>query len=400
MTATRIVGVATLAVAVAAWVVAAWLLWRTTVPGGLRLPTLDEHVLFGTRLTRDAQRFERFLDWEWVVATVSGLAAYAVVARRARTLAPRLGLGPANRGIVLGVLAVTAAWAVDVPFALAANWWERRHGVSRETYLSVIGGAYGRLIGTTVVVFVVLALVLGTVRRFGRMWWLPSALAVAAVLLLLQLVAPYEASIGTHPVRSRALSASIRTLEAREHAGRPPVRVEDVGGRTRAANAFTLGIGPTERVILWSTMLSPRFTAGQVRFVVAHELGHVVRNHVARGVAWFALLSLPVLLVTSLLVDLQRPAAVPLAILVVTALSLALLPLRNAISRRYESEADWIALDATRDPAAAPGLFRGFVATSLEDPSPPGWVHVLLDDHPTPLQRVELARAWRARAAP
>jgi hypothetical protein len=34
------------------------------------------------------------------------------------------------------------------------------------------------------------------------------------------------------------------------------------------------------------------------------------------------------------------------------------------------------------------------VATSLQDPNPSGWVDVLLDDHPTPLQRVELAQAW------
>ena len=48
-------------------------------------------------------------------------------------------------------------------------------------------------------------------------------------------------------------------------------------------------------------------------------------------------------------------------------------------------------------PAAARGLFVGFVRTSLQDPSPPEWVHVLLDDHPTALQRVEMARAWRGR---
>jgi len=80
---------------------------------------------------------------------------------------------------------------------------------------------------------------------------------------------------------------------------------------------------------------------------------------------------------------------------VIALAQLAILPLQNAISRRYEREADWIGLNGTRDPAAARGLFVGFVRTSLQDPSPPGWVHVMLDDHPTPLQRVEMASAWR-----
>ena len=131
--------------------------------------------------------------------------------------------------------------------------------------------------------------------------------------------------------------------------------------------------------------------------MIGHELGHLVRNHPLRAVGWFGLLVLPVLLVAAFTADIRRPAAVPLALLVIAVAQLAILPLRNTISRRYEREADWIGLNGTRDPAAARGLFSGFVATSLQDPSPPGWVHVLLDDHPTALQRVEMARAWRDR---
>ena len=131
--------------------------------------------------------------------------------------------------------------------------------------------------------------------------------------------------------------------------------------------------------------------------MIGHELGHLVRNHILRGVAWFALFALPVLAAVALLADLRRPAAVPLALLVVAVGQLALLPLQNAITRRYETEADWIGLKGTRDPGAAQNLFVGFVRTSLLDPNPPAWVHVLLDDHPTPLRRIELTHAWRAR---
>jgi STE24 endopeptidase len=146
--------------------------------------------------------------------------------------------------------------------------------------------------------------------------------------------------------------------------------------------------------VIWSTLLDGRFTFSQVRFVIAHELGHLAHKHILRGVAWFSLLLLPVLAVVAYTVDLRRGSAVPLALLVIAVAQLALLPVQNAVSRRIETEADWTALNATRDPAAARGLFRGFVVTSLEDPSPPVWVHVLLDDHPSPLQRVELGAAW------
>jgi len=90
-------------------------------------------------------------------------------------------------------------------------------------------------------------------------------------------------------------------------------------------------------------------------------------------------------------------AAVPLALLVVAAIQLSLAPAQSWISRRMEAEADWKALQTTRDPAAARGLFVGFGKTSLGDPDPPLWAHILLDSHPTLSQRVAMADAWVAR---
>jgi STE24 endopeptidase len=317
--------------------------------------------------------------------------------RRGRALVRSLGLRPVNAGIVVGVVTLTLVWAATLPFAVADVWWERRHGISRESYVQALTNAWLGLLGRTIVAVIALAIVLTLARRLGRSWWLAAAPAIAGILLVLQLLSPYLASLGTHPVRSSRLRADIRTLERREHAGRPPVRVDDVSGQTSVANAFSIGIGPTGRVILWNTLLDGRFSPREIEFVVGHELGHIARNHVLRGVGWFALLVLPVLLVTASAADVRRPEAVPLALLVIALAQLAILPLQNAIARRYEREADWIGLNGTRDPAAARGLFVGFVRTSLQDPSPPGWVHVLLDDHPTPLQRVEMAHAWPLR---
>jgi STE24 endopeptidase len=395
MTATRIVRGATLAVAAAIWVVLAGLLWHTTVPS-LRLPQLDERAVFGAVLVQRAERYERFLVWDWVAGTLATLVAYVIVARRARTIAPRLGLRPVNTGIVLGMLTITIVWAVGVPFAVAGVWWERRHHISREGYGDQVPAQWGRLLATAFMTLVLLGILLLFARRLGRRWWVAAAPTIAAVALLLQFVQPFLASVGTKPLRSSALRASVAHLEAVEHAGSPSVRVDDVGGRTREANAFAVGFGPSAHVVIWSTLLDGRFTFSQVRFVIAHELGHLAHKHILRGVAWFSLLLLPVLAVVAYTADLRRGSAVPLALLVIAVAQLALLPVQNAVSRRIETEADWTALNATRDPAAARGLFRGFVVTSLEDPSPPGWVHVLLDDHPSPLQRVELGAAWHS----
>jgi STE24 endopeptidase len=75
----------------------------------------------------------------------------------------------------------------------------------------------------------------------------------------------------------------------------------------------------------------------------------------------------------------------------------ATLPAQNAISRRYEAEADWLALTATRDPGSAIELERRFVLTGLIDPTPPTWSRLILGTHPTALKRIAMAEAFAAR---
>ena len=94
---------------------------------------------------------------------------------------------------------------------------------------------------------------------------------------------------------------------------------------------------------------------------------------------------------------LHRAEVVPFALLVVFVLSLLAMPLENVVSRRYEAEADWMALQATRDPAAGRDAFRSFTRIDLAQPDPPAWSYVVLDDHPTVLQRIAMTRAWQAR---
>ena len=61
--------------------------------------------------------------------------------------------------------------------------------------------------------------------------------------------------------------------------------------------------------------------------------------------------------------------AVPLALFVVIVLQIVVTPVQNVISRRYESEADWVALaDGPRSPRAA----RGLQGPDGDEPHRPG----------------------------
>ena len=239
--------------------------------------------------------------------------------------------------------------------------------------------------------------------RFAQAWWIPAAAIVLGLAVLLQLLIPYAQRLGTHHVRSRAFATQIRQLENHEHVGHPSVRIVPMRDQTTAANAFAIGIGPSRGVFIWDTMLDGRFTPREVRFVVAHELGHLARRHIWKGIAWGGLIGMPILalvaFVTGRRSGLRNPAAIPLAFLTIATAGMATAPFANAISRRYEAEADWRALVATHDAAAARGLFVQFVPTTLEEPNPPSWDYAFLENHPTIAQRLAMVRAFSSAQA-
>ena len=291
-------------------------------------------------------------------------------------------------------------WLVNVPFVIAGNWWDRRHDVSKVGYVELVFGGWLALGVEFLFLSLSVLIVMGLARLVGDWWWIPGSLAFVALAALFVLISPFLTT-DAHEIDDKRLAADIRRLAQIQGVEDVEVRVEDVDRYTSAANAYATGIGPTRKVFLWNTLLDGRFSDEEVRVVTAHEFGHQSQNHLPKAIAWYALFAIPgawaIARITRRRGGMRRPEAVPLSLLVLAALTLAAQPLQNVISRHMEQEADWRALETTRDPDAMVGLFKRFSTTSLGDPTPPGWAYVMLDTHPPLLDRIEMAEAWRAR---
>jgi STE24 endopeptidase len=304
------------------------------------------------------------------------------------------------RAAAMGALVFTAIWFAELPVRLGAHWWRRRYDVTDLGYLCYVAGPWSTTLGELALAALAGLAIVAAGRRLGRSAWLGLwaafvALAVAYVLVYPSLLAPR-----LRPLEDRELAAQIERLGERAGLQRIEVEVRKARERTRAVNAEAIGAGPTTRVILWDTLLAPDVTHGEIRFVAAHELVHITRRHPWKGVAWFALLALPGTWLLARTVTLRDPRAVPRAAFVLVLVQLATLPLATAISRRYEAEADWQALRLTGDRRSAEALYRRFARTNLTDPDPPWLLHVLLDTHPTLLERIATARAAALLAGP
>jgi STE24 endopeptidase len=391
--------VAAVVVLAAVWAVSAYLLWQTTVPSSLHLPHIDTAATFPRAVLHRADSYDQVAALLGVLGLLLSVAVFAVYSRWGPGFTRESAAGPIGTGMLLGMLGFGLLWLAEVPFTLLSIWWDRRHDVSHESYWKAVLGGWLVLGFAFVLLCVALLVVMGLARLVGDWWWLLAAPFFVGLVALFAFGSPYLES--TRPIDDPRLAATVAALEKRAHTGHVPVRIGDVSGS--APNAVTEGIGPSRRVVIWSTMLDGRFTPGEVKAVIAHELGHAKRQHVLKSVAWYALFAFPgawiISRVTRRRGGMGEPAAVPLALLTLVVLELLALPLQNAISRHMEAEADWRALQTTHDAKDQESLFKKFVPITLDDPAPPTWEYLLAENHPTIDQRIAMVRAWKARYA-
>ena len=381
--------VAASVVVAAVWGFAAWWLWRSSLPA-YHLPHLDETKLFPAGALHRAERFGRVERLFWVARTIAKLVVLGLFARYGVRFSRESAAGPIGTGMLLGMLGFALVWAAQLPFEVLDVWWRHRYGLSGSYAQATIGNWFA-LGAEFVLLCGALAIVMGLARRIGDRWWLPAAPCFVGLTLLFAFIGPWL--LGGKPYH-----ADVRSLERIEHVRNIPVRVLDGFDEP---NAFATGLGPSRRVFLWRPIVEPPFTAREDRFVLAHELGHQAHNHIWKSVGWYALFAFPLAFLIAIAArrrgGMRRAEAVPLAVFVLVVLQLVELPLQNVITRHMEAEADWVALTLTQDPQDAEALFKEFTSAAYSDPSPPTWSYVLMETHPTGLQRIEMARAWQAR---
>ena len=374
------------------WVVAALLLWRTEVPGGLDVqPALAPFAALD--LAR-AERHDSVLRLFALGALVAELLALVALTR------VRLPLrGPALlRAVEVGAIAAAALLVARLPFGLATLWWQRRYGIAELDYSTWLYDLLGPLVVRAALLGFACAACLWLAGRFGRRWWLAASPVFVVVGVVVIVVQPLL-SPRLEPVRRPEIVRQVEELAAREGLPRPDVEVRRTRGRTRLLNAEALGIGPTTRVILWESTLA--LPAAERAFLVAHELAHVQRKHLWKGLAWFVLLVVPALALLARFAPLHASEDIPRALLIAFVLLLVATPIANAISRRYEAEADWIGLETTREPEGAKRFFADLAEAGVRDPSPPRWWTLVFGTHPTLAERAGMADAsGRFRGGP
>jgi Zn-dependent protease with chaperone function len=311
------------------------------------------------------------------------------------------GLGWAGSAAAYAALVTVALIIVELPVAYwRGHLQERSWGFSTQ---SAAGWFVDRLKGEVIWLVLITGFWVGLVGlRHGlpSAWPAVAAAALALVVFLLAFVAPVVLEpVFNHfePLEDERLARELRAVA--ERAGVPvrDVLVADASRRTTKVNAYVSGIGATRRVVLYDTLLESA-DDGQLKLVVAHELGHRRERHVAKlTLALMTGAALWVVLLWAILGDrAASPRNLPLVLLVSLVLRLAALPLGAWVSRRYERVADRFSLELTHDLPAYERTHLELARKNLGDLEPPKLAYLLLFSHPTTPERLAYGRAWAA----
>jgi Zn-dependent protease with chaperone function len=253
----------------------------------------------------------------------------------------------------------------------------------------------------------------GLVRWQPRTWWLWgwaafSLLTALLVFLYPLVIAPLFNKFT--PLQDKALVASVHRLADDAGVHIDEVLVADASKRTTAENAYVAGLGNSKQLVVYDTLLREQ-DPKETRFVIAHELGHEQKNHVPKFVV---IASGGLFIAFAVLWWLSHRASVwhwggaqgvgdlralPMLLLFATVATVLTLPVQNAISRHFESQADAVAMQLTHDPAPAVAAFRRLAFANLSDLRPPAPAVWLLFTHPTVVDRIEAVLS-EAKATP
>ncbi len=344
----------------------------------------------------------------WIAGAVfvfSGLAAS--VRRSAANLAGR-GLKGQSLAVVFYAL---LSWVFSLPLSFYSGYiLEHRYNLSHEKipswlwdHVKGLGLGLGLEVPGANLAYAV-------IRRWPRAWWvILTGLSLPFTVLLAQLFPVLIAPLFNkyEPVRDEQLVERLKALAAKSGIHVASVMQMDMSRRTKKANAFFAGLGPTKRIVLADTLIE-NFTPKEIEVIVAHEMGHQVHRDIWRGIAIgtiftfagsYALNRIARFILRRFggkigTTRLDNVATLPLLGWILSFIGIVLMPIQNAYSRYIEREADTYALELTKDPEAFASAMERLAALNLADPNPPALVKYVLHSHPPIIDRVDHAREF------
>ncbi|MCK9209439.1 MAG: M48 family metallopeptidase [Ignavibacteriaceae bacterium] len=272
---------------------------------------------------------------------------------------------------------------------------EHKYKLSNQTFLQWIWeGTKGVLI-SLVIGLPILLFFFYMLRKFGENWWLPFAVFLFVVSVVLARIVPVfilPMFYKIIPIDNEELKARIARLAEIANIKVENVFTFNMSKTTKKANAAFTGLGKSKRVLLGDTLLE-NYSLDEVETVLAHEFGHYKKKHIIKNILLGTFFSFFTLFLIAKLYSFSLPYfhvekltqiyALPILALWGMLVSLLIQPLSNIISRKYEYEADAFAIETTGKHEAFLNTLDKLTEQNLGDKEPHPFVEWFFYSHPS-----------------
>ncbi len=279
---------------------------------------------------------------------------------------------------------------------------EHRFSLSNQSFLRWFSRKLkGAIVGGIIGVVVLMAFYFLLVNSPG-LWWLLFAVffflfQVVVAQLFPALILPLFYKL--KPLDEEELKSRLQKLVGRFGYRMSGVFSFDLSRETKKANAAMTGLGRTRKIIISDTLLES-FSPDEIEVVMAHELGHLVKHHMMKGIILSGIVSTVGFFIVARLysayagaigVPIYGLAALPFLALLLVALGIIAMPIGNFFSRRIEHEADRFALSTTGKVEDFIGTMRKLGRLNLSPENPPAWIEKIFFNHPSIGARIRYA---------
>ena len=278
---------------------------------------------------------------------------------------------------------------------------EHKNNLSNQSFLQWIWEDVKGLLVSLVIGIPILLLFYYTLNKFGNLWWLPFAIALFLISVVLARLVP----VIILPLFYKIIPLDDEELKTRieKLAKRAGIKVENVykfnmSKNTKKANAAFTGLGKSKRILLGDTLIE-NYSADEIETVIAHELGHYKKKHIIKNIIIGTVSSFLMLFLIALLYRISlgwfdfkvitQIAALPLLSLWAMLVGIVLTPITNIISRKFEYEADEYAVLETGKKQAFINTLEKLTDQNMGDKEPHPFVEWFFYSHPSIKNRVK-----------
>jgi STE24 endopeptidase len=313
-------------------------------------------------------------------------------------------IGFIGGGLIFFTILAMIANLLDIPFDLYSTFViEDRYGFNTRTIKLwlidwIKGMAISFILGGIIIFFL-----LTLVYYFKNTWWFFAWIVISVFELLIMwlypvLIAPLFNKF--EPITNKELENNIATLMGKAGLAVKGVFQMDAGKRSRHTNAYFTGIGRTKRIVLFDTLLSSHGDE-EILSVLAHETGHWMKKHIIKQLILVEIMSLIGLFIVAKLLNWQliyqtfgfpeqiKYVGLFLVPVLLSPLGYFMRPVGSAISRKYEREADDVAIRLMGTAGPMKNALIKLSADNLANLVPHPIFSWFNYSHPPPVERIE-----------